>query len=152
MTKLQQIVKRAKEIRKASPKKFPKWTDYIKAASKQLAGFEGVSKQGNKTAVHYTKKVPAAKRKAAPAKKTVQAKLFGVKKSVSAIGANNFGINQLKQISQEIAKREAAIKYMQPITKYPLLERANAKNYIKYNRGIISNLKKQITIVKKSIK
>lgn len=151
MTKLQQIVKRAKEIRKASPKKFPKWTDYIKAASKQLAGFEGVSRQGNKTAVHYTKQASATKKKAAP-KKTIQTKLFGVKKSIGEIGANNFGINQLKQISQEITKREAAIKYMQPVTKYPISERDNARKYIKYNRGIISNLKKQITIVKKSIK
>lgn len=38
MTKLQQIVKRAKKIRLAQPKKFAKWTDYIKAASKELAG------------------------------------------------------------------------------------------------------------------
>jgi hypothetical protein len=38
MTKLQQIVKRAKEIRKASPNKFPKWTDYIKLASKEIKG------------------------------------------------------------------------------------------------------------------
>jgi hypothetical protein len=87
MTKLQQIVKRAKEIRKASPNKFPKWTDFIKAASKQLAGFEGVSKQGNKTAVHYTKQAPATKKKAAPAK-AVQTKLFGVSgvKKIAGLG------------------------------------------------------------------
>lgn len=37
MTKLEQIVKRAKQIRLAQPKKFAKWTDYVKYASKDLA-------------------------------------------------------------------------------------------------------------------
>jgi hypothetical protein len=36
MTTLQKIVKKAKEIRKAHPKKYAKWTDYVKAASKQI--------------------------------------------------------------------------------------------------------------------
>ena len=101
MTKLQQIVKEAQKIRKQYPNKYSKWTDYIKAASKQVAGFEGVSRQGNKTQVHYSRAAPAAKKKAAPAakkktapaakkkaapvkkavpKKAVQTALFGVKK------------------------------------------------------------------------
>jgi hypothetical protein len=37
MTKLEQIVKRAKQIRLAQPNKFAKWTDYVKFASKDLA-------------------------------------------------------------------------------------------------------------------
>jgi hypothetical protein len=69
MTKLQQIVKKAQQIRKQYPNKYSKWTDYIKAASKQVAGFEGVSRQGNKTQVHYSRATPGTKKKAAPAKK-----------------------------------------------------------------------------------
>ena len=81
MTKLQQIVKKAKEIKKQHPKKYAKWTDYIKAASKQISGLEKVTKSGNKTAVHYTRATPA-KKKIAP-KKPLQATLFGAKKTVS---------------------------------------------------------------------
>ena len=79
MTKLQQIVKEAQKIRKQYPKKYSKWTDYIKAASKQVAGFEGVSRQGNKTQVHYSRATPRTKKKAAPA--AYQKSLFGVKKA-----------------------------------------------------------------------
>jgi hypothetical protein len=87
MTKLQQIVKKAQQIRKQYPNKYSKWTDYIKAASKQVAGFEGVTRQGNKTTVKYSRaeKAPAKKKaaakKAAPVK-AVQKSLFGVKKAV----------------------------------------------------------------------
>lgn len=80
MTKLEKIVKAAKALRKKYPNKYSKWTDYIKAASKQIAGFEGVSRKGGKTTVHYTKKSPATKKKAAP-KKATQSTLFGVKKA-----------------------------------------------------------------------
>lgn len=80
MTKLEKIVKAAKELRKKYPNKYSKWTDYIKAASKQVAGFEGVSRKGDKTTVHYSKKSPATKKKAAP-KKATQSTLFGVKKA-----------------------------------------------------------------------
>ena len=80
MTKLEKIVKAAKALRKKYPNKYSKWTDYIKAASKQVAGFEGVSRKGDKTTVHYSKKSPATKKKAAP-KKATQSTLFGVKKA-----------------------------------------------------------------------
>jgi hypothetical protein len=87
MTKLQQIVKKAQQLRKQYPNKYTKWTDYIKAASKQVAGFEGVTRSGNKTTVKYSRaEKPAAKKKAVPAKKAapkkaVQTALFGVKKA-----------------------------------------------------------------------
>lgn len=82
MTKLQQIVKRAKQIRLAQPKKFAKWTDYIKAASKELAGksvgsanllpFPKEKKQTGKTNIKIDKTKQAmapGKRKASPAAK-----------------------------------------------------------------------------------
>jgi len=84
MNKLQQIVKKAKELRKQSPKKYAKWTDYIKAASKQISGLDRVTKSGNKTAVHYTRTTPA-KKKAVP-KKSVQTSLFGTGKKSTVSG------------------------------------------------------------------
>ena len=88
MTKLQQIVKKAQQLRKQYPNKYSKWTDYIKAASKQIAGFEGVTRSGNKTIVKYSRaEKPAAKKKAAAKKrapvKAVQKTLFGVKKKAA---------------------------------------------------------------------
>jgi len=82
MTTLQKIVKEAKALRKKYPKKYAKWTDYVKAASKKISGLDKVRKTGNKTTVHYTKKAPATKKKAAP-KKAVQSSLFGVKKKAA---------------------------------------------------------------------
>lgn len=77
MTHLQKITTLAKKIRKQHPNK--KWTDCVKAASKNLkagkkvAGYTGTRRDGNKTTVSYTTKKVAAKK---PAKAT-QAKLFG---------------------------------------------------------------------------
>jgi hypothetical protein len=82
MTTLQKIVKEAKALRKKYPKKYAKWTDYVKAASKKISGLDKVTKTGNKTTVHYSKKAPATKKKAAP-KKAVQSSLFGVKKKAA---------------------------------------------------------------------
>ena len=59
MTRLQQIVNKAKELRKAHPKKYAKWTDYVKAASKSIKP--------------AAKKVGIVKKKATP-KKTTQHK------------------------------------------------------------------------------
>ena len=88
MTKLQQIVKKAQQLRKQYPNKYSKWTEFIKAASKQIAGFEGVTRSGNKTIVKYSRaEKPAAKKKAAAKKgapvKAVQKTLFGVKKKAA---------------------------------------------------------------------
>jgi len=82
MTTLQKIVAKAKAIRKAHPKKYAKWTDYIKAASKivkpvakkkVIKGLDSVRRSGNKTQVNYTNHSSMS------AKKTVkQAALFGI--------------------------------------------------------------------------
>lgn len=81
MTKLEKIVKEAQKIRKAHPKKYAKWTDYIKAASKSIAGYVGTKKTATTTTVNYTRKVAAKK-----AKPSTQAKLFGVKNKTKALG------------------------------------------------------------------
>jgi hypothetical protein len=70
MTALQLIIKKAQALRKASPKKFAKWTDYVKAASatikpKKKATVGAVKKKAVKKAA--IKKVV---KKAAPKKAT----------------------------------------------------------------------------------
>jgi hypothetical protein len=60
MTTLQLIIKKAKALRAASPKKFAKWTDYVKAASatikpKKKATVGAIKKKAVKKAA--TKKV-----------------------------------------------------------------------------------------------
>ena len=87
MTHLQKITTRAKQIRKAHPKKI--WTDCIKAAAKELkagkpapkksvakkrvAGLDKVVKRGIHTSVEYSRKA-----KAVAKKKPAKGKLFGV--------------------------------------------------------------------------
>lgn len=60
MTTLEKIVKAAKAMKKAHPKKYAKWTDYVKAASRQV---KPVKKAAPK------KKIGAVK-KSAPARST----------------------------------------------------------------------------------
>lgn len=71
MTTLQLIIKKAKALRKAAPKKYSKWTDYVKAASatikpKKKATVTGVKKKVVKKAA--PKKL--VRKKAAPKKTT----------------------------------------------------------------------------------
>ena len=44
MTTLEKIVKEAKSLKKNYPKKFEKWTDYIKEASKKYSELEEIIK------------------------------------------------------------------------------------------------------------
>lgn len=129
MTHLQKIVARAKQIRKAHPKKL--WTDCIKAASKELkkaapkktvakkavakkrvAGLDKVVKRGNHTSVEYSRKPKATK------KKPTQGKLFGV------VNKKPFSISLLRKIypKDKLGVREKAalmgvgakITYLEP--------------------------------------
>lgn len=152
MTKLEKIVKEAQKLRKAYPKKYAKWADYIKSASKSMAGYVGTKKTATTTTVNYTKKAPARKTKPA-----TQAKLFGARKTtVKTIGdtVGQFFIDQLKTVSNKIKSFEAGIVADQKQIKAH--KEANMKTFfrtqIKRKRAHISNLKKQITIIKKSIK
>lgn len=92
MTHLQKITTLAKKIRKQHPNK--KWTDCVKAASKELkagkkvAGYTGTRKDGNKTTVFYTTKKTAAKPK--------QGKLFGEKHTDTKSHNINVKIGNIK--------------------------------------------------------
>lgn len=176
MTTLQKIVKAAQALRKKYPNKYPKWTDYVKAASKQISGLEKVTKSGNKTTVLYSKKIKPAKKKAAP-KKAVQSTLFGVKKAAPKkkaaprsshkdtkshnvnirviSGANDkFFHDQLKAVSGKIAQFEAGIYNDQKQIKTATTAQLKTffRTQIKRKREHIRGLKKQLTLIKKSIK
>lgn len=92
MTHLQKITTLAKKIRKQHPSK--KWTDCVKAASKELkagkkvAGYTGTRRDGNKTTVSYTNKSATTKK---PAKAT-QAKLFGTSKKHTDTKSHNINV------------------------------------------------------------
>ena len=174
MTTLQKIVTAAKKLKKQYPNKYPKWTDYIKAASKDIKkpgkkiADVNVTYRSKKEADYLVerkkngrfkgtvrlagvKKKPTAKKKIAPVTKHTDKGSHNTTIRVVS-GVNNFAINQLKQIDAEIKNRESEIKRIQPITKYIVSERPAAKKYIKYNKEKIANLKKQLTLIKKSIK
>jgi len=148
MTKLEKIVKEAQKLRKAHPKKYAKWTDYIKAASKSMAGYVGTKKTATTTTVNYTKKVPARKSKPA-----TQAKLFGAKKATSADN-NKIFEQQLKQALDNLRLFEAGIISDRWRSKDCKLatEKAYFRAQIKRKREAIAITKKQITLIKKAIK
>jgi len=133
MNKLQQIVKKAKELRKQNPKKYAKWTDYIKAASKQISGLDRVTKSGNKTAVHYTRTTPA-KKKAVP-KKSVQTSLFGTgKKSANHKDRNSHNVN---------------VRVVSGAVKMSGVEPHEAKYYISYSYRSVTQRKYYKTLPRK---
>lgn len=177
MTKLEKIVKAAKALRKKYPNKYSKWTDYIKAASKQVSGFEGVSRKGDKTTVHYSKKGPATKKKAAP-KKATQSTLFGVKKAapkkkaptrsshkdtkshnvnirvVSGADDREFYTRQLNYILMRIRINENIIEQNKAFLKDAKIasEKAFYKKVIQGRKKMIVLLKKELSIIKSAIK
>jgi hypothetical protein len=176
MTTLQKIVKEAKALRKKYPKKYAKWTDYVKAASKKISGLDKVTKTGNKTTVHYTKKAPATKKKAAP-KKAVQSSLFGVKKKAAprsthkdtkshnvnirvVSGVNdiaNKALQKIKQNNDSIASLKQSIARNKETVKNKMAANTPFWKtwYTKHNKAMsdyIKTLQKENTQLKKHIK
>jgi uncharacterized protein HemX len=158
MTKLQQIVKKAQQIRKQYPNKYSKWTDYIKAASKQVAGFEGVSRQGNKTQVHYSRAAPAAKKKAAPKKAAPAAKKKAAPKKAapaayqkSLFGVVVTGTPNIYSVRDRLEKMvqndiELLAKYQQK------LKDTGTKEAIPEYKKSIANIKKMLAHDKKQLR
>lgn len=163
MTHLQKITTLAKKIRKQHPSK--KWTDCVKAASKELkagkkvAGYTGTRKDGNKTTVSYTTKKVTAKK---PAKAT-QAKLFGTSKKHTDTKSHNVKIRimsgiesatieNVKNLFEQIKKAENQYQILKDKKKInKKLEGFDLKLYNRYP-NYIKSLKKQLTEAKKNIK
>lgn len=152
MTKLEQIVKRAKQIRLAQPKKFAKWTDYVKYASKDLADKVVGKKKTVGAALAKSKKkaiAPIKKKPIAAAKKTKtthkDTKSHNVRINVvSGISsANSFSANILKQIDENVKR---IINLKKQIENHELAIKKPS------NKMYVAQLKKQQTANKKILR
>jgi hypothetical protein len=148
-------------MRKAYPKKYAKWTDYIKAASKKISGLDSVKRSGSKTTVHYSRKV--ATKKTAP--KATQAKLFGTKthKDTRSHNVNVRVVSGLKTfdhytVRDKIEKdlrnarkllEDSTISSLEYVKTLPTSERAA---YRKFSNSLKSDIKKIISLKEKELK
>jgi hypothetical protein len=134
MTKLEQIVKRAKQIRLAQPNKFSKWTDYVKYASKDLADkvvgkkktvgkanllpFPKEKKQTGKSNIAIDRRKQAmapGKRKASPAAKKPYYYESRANRSDKGklLGTNKIGLIEITEIGTELFNLEFKIRQLQ---------------------------------------
>lgn len=157
MTTLQLIIKKAKALRKAAPKKYAKWTDYVKAASATI-------KPKKKATVGAVKK--KAVKKAAPkkavkkvVKKAATKKATSIHKDSKSHNVNirvMSGINPIENLNRLVKEKEKTENRIEalkinikkgadPITMISMKFWLN--KYKKYYTG----LKKQITEAKKYV-
>jgi len=129
MTALQNIIKEAKILREKYPKKYSKWTDYVKAASKnyaaknidkkvkpknkKISGYIKTQKTGNLTNVIYSKieKKKATPKKTIPKKVAIkkvtvkkQGVLFGIKKLHKDTKSHNVNIRVISGFQKKIGQ------------------------------------------------
>ena len=147
MTTLQLIIKKAKALKAAAPKKYAKWTDYVKAASatiktKKKATVSGVKKKA------ATKKIvkKAAPKKAAKKATSIHKDSKSHNVRINVVSGLNKGIvKRLSDIVDEIERREDVIADVMS-RKKELIERNGAAWYpkwIKDAKKIVTSLKKQ---------
>ena len=173
MTTLQLIIKKAKALRAASPKKFAKWTDYVKAASatikpKKKATVGAIKKKAVKKAAtkKVVKKAPVKKvvKKAATKKATSIHKdtkshnvrisvVSGISKAEKEINKNlldelNSILNKIKNAEEIREKYKIAIKYNQ-IEKE---DKVKARGIIKFYTANIKEYKDHFRKVKAQLK
>ena len=157
MTALQWIVKEAKSLKKSYPKRFTKWTDYVKQASAIYASkHKGKSPVGKKkaapkkVAVKKTakKKIGVVKKKAAkkPSEKSILNKIHKVKKDVDNLdeaqhkhmmsGIEDKMFKDLYDTRERIANTKKAILKLQTFAKVSPTQKHifqnKAKQYKKY--------------------
>ena len=170
MTTLEKIVKGAKEIKKNYPKKYAKWTDYIKESSQKLKG----TFAKKKTKLGATKKIKMKKkpikyndtaqresdliRKEIKSKKFIMPHGYEVRRSKlngNSIGnINNLYITELNNINKEIENAK------QNINSLKTLKRNNLKGFkLGFKQELLDKyinrtkyLKKQLIQIKKQIK
>lgn len=166
MTALQSILKEAKALKKAYPKRYSKWTDYVKQASAIYASkHKGKSPVGKKHAVKKkvakkkaVKKVGVIKKKAirktaTKRKPTEKAVLKSIKKAVSVqkahmSGVSHHAIDRIKSAMSHLSHYEMAVKKYMAL---PLKERKMYASNIKKLRHLVKETKTHISQLKKSI-
>jgi len=176
MTTLQKIIKDAKSLRAKSPKKYSKWTDYVKEASKKYASkTKTVKKKATKRKVGVLK--PNDKHKDSKSHNVNIRVVSGVKKKKAAKKAvkRSNTLTKVKQVLKQDKKRLAhgytltpgnvkigVIKkmemdqYHQTLNKIDLLEKSLIDNNIKLKQSKTVLYKKlyknQIDQIKKYLK
>jgi len=99
MTPLQWIIKEAKSLKKTYPKRFTKWTDYVKQASAIYASkHKGKSPVGKKKAV--SKKVAV--------KKVAKKKVGVIKKKAAKKPSEQSILNKIHKVKHEVERLDEA--------------------------------------------
>jgi len=126
MTALQTIIKEAKSLKKSYPKRFTKWTDYVKQASAIYA-----SKHKGKS--------PVGKKKAAPkkvaVKKAAPKKVYGIKKR-KPISEQTI-LNKIHKVKDQVNKLDESQH------KHMILAGVNNQNVLKSIEKTKSIIKEQ---------
>ena len=137
MTHLQKIIAEAKKMRKAHPKKFAKWTDYVSAASKK------VKPTKNKKIVdyHVNKSKFIEKRAATSPRKRP------IKKAIKEFAVTRTTAGQFKKV-----KRIAGVGAIQTSVKKMANDLAKELTKIQADAKKIPQMKRQLTKLKKAIK
>lgn len=144
MTTLQLIIKKAKALRKAAPKKFSKWTDYVKAASATIKPKKKATVSGLKKKV--VKKV--VRKKAAP-KKVIRKKATSIHKDSKSHNVRISVVSGLSKGGEKLLNTWLDV-YARLSREYVTETNPKNKRIIKKElstaKGIIDNLKKMKTL------
>ena len=170
MTTLEKIVKKAQALKKSYPKKFAKWTDYVKEASKEFKKLpDRMKKKTNIGKIKKTTKKKAVykdnvKNVSDLIKKKIKSKKLimphGYQVSKSKINGNSIGsinqkyITELNNINREIENAKNNINSLKT------LKTNDLKNFkLSFKQEILDRyinrtkyLKKQLIQIKKQIK
>jgi len=166
MTALQSIIKEAKSLRAKFPKRFKKWTDYVKQASAIYATkHKGKSPVGNKKiAKKSISKKPTEKviLKKVHSAKTTSKNLFNKldkldeaqhKHMMGKMGAiNKIALDHYKQVLNKIENIEKQINGYSILVKnksYSLKSRKQVKSFLLNLKRYLKELKTQKTELKK---
>jgi hypothetical protein len=176
MTTLQKIIKDAKSLRAKSPKKYSKWTDYVKEASKKYASkTKTVKKKATKKKVGAAK--PVSKHKDTKSHNVNIRVVSGVKKKKAAkktVKRSNT-LTKVKQVLKQdkkrlkhgytltpgnvkigVIKKMEMDQYHQTLKKIDVLERSLLNNFMALKQSKSIELKKiyknQIDQIKKYLK
>jgi hypothetical protein len=156
MTALQLIIKKAQALRKASPKKFAKWTDYVKAASatikpKKKATVGAIKKKAIKKAA--TKKV---------VKKAATKKATSIHKDTKSHNVRISVVSGLNELNKDLTKKLEDAIYFSSVyakniefEKFMATKQKDKRMYwnlkAKESKKKLDTVKKMITKLKKAI-
>lgn len=154
--RLKQITTKAKQLYKTG--KFAKWTDAIKAASKQTASVGATKKKTTKKAAKKVIKKKTAVKKAAPKKKAA-ARNYGSHKDTKSHNVRISVVSGASQMStlHHLLKEKEKAERMLPALKLKLKNAGDKETkthtsfWIKRYTKYLTGLKKQISEAKKHI-